>query len=956
MIPQYRIFYSWQSDNNKAKELLQQSLEEVKNQLKRKGISLLIEQGGGGCGFISIEDSVRIKIRRCDIFVGDVTPIGSVAMKSKLLPNANVMYEMGVATECMQADRILAVAMKGDWKVEDMPFDFNHYTMIHYDPEKDLSNLIGQIKKRILQTDKISRKENNRFFSDRVVDKNIASKKYLPDTFLENLIIKESARMFVAPHKMYPLVYGQVARLNFDYYNKMQIFKGQKGNFKLNIKSWNIQDSAIDLERLRAIVKEIHAYLANQIVKLKKNENYGWLASRKIERQANMLELMNKQVMVVTSDAGQGKTNFVCDIVRNVLKTDGIPYVFTNAYELSAEQLAKSIAAEYNFIGDFSLEEVLQKAAPYCHQHLQYIIIVIDGLNEHQQQGLFKNNMARVLDAIKEHTHVKVLLTCRKQFYDVNYQMIQNTVEKGLCELNLNKRHRRWGDSETSEDKCLIERYAAHFNVKAPVAESVRGELLDDLLLMRIFFQGYQGQDLSKMTQIDYVDLYGRYFDMLCEQIQNIIEQDAHVTNVRGMTARIFDKITAWMVENNVFTNLPTKSILEALTSEERQCFTAFISGNLLLKQDMPEGMSGVEDVLNYTHEQIRDYIVTRYLINEVFPNDQKRFLELVEQYTDESNNQAEGTKKFLFLYAKNYDKKEVYGLVKKQPWHEKTLISYIWDVPDDKITDEDVRIVKTYLREHADDIVKVLAYTHWSPEKHDKLNIVLLFEVLEDMDKDERSAYLDAIWPSEPNYRSVFREPMITPRDEFIRVIKLGITKRKGKDNKERNALEQLEKYLLENKNEESSKFNFPRLEKKRKYSSYVIYAYESYRYIMRVHKGKKEEFLGLSGVKFGFAKEMFSSIYDAIFAEAKDVEEMYCEYYKNEYKDFAHFLSMRYCIPSHMVNRYAKVAKEEDYRLIDFDSLSYGGNAVSGLVMSDDLIVRMYNWLNWQDDENKN
>lgn len=69
---------------------------------------------------------------------------------------------------------------------------------------------------------------------------------------------------------------------------------------------------------------------------------------------------------------------------------DGIPFVFVNAYELSAEQLAKSVSAEYNFIGDESLEGVLVAAEKYCNQHLQYLIIVIDGLNEHPKQGLLE--------------------------------------------------------------------------------------------------------------------------------------------------------------------------------------------------------------------------------------------------------------------------------------------------------------------------------------------------------------------------------------------------------------------------------------------------------------------------------------------------------------------------------------------------------------------------------------
>ena len=309
MIPQYRIFYSWQSDNIKAKDILQQALEEVKAILKGKGISVSIEQGGGCSQFISIEDSVRIKIRRSDIFVGDVTPVGNVSLKGKLLPNANVMYEMGVATECMKPDRILAVAMKGEWKVEDLPFDFSHYTMLLYNPKKDFQKLKDRIEARITETDKISRIIYNRFFSERLLSRNISSGKYLPETFLEDRNAKEKARMFVAPHKMYPLVYGQVAGLNFDYYNKKRRLRGIKAPFGLNVTQWSLQGKVVDIEKLRNITKEICTYLLEQVNDKTDRSNARWMAMHKVKQLAEKLELMNKQVMMVTSDAGQGKTN-----------------------------------------------------------------------------------------------------------------------------------------------------------------------------------------------------------------------------------------------------------------------------------------------------------------------------------------------------------------------------------------------------------------------------------------------------------------------------------------------------------------------------------------------------------------------------------------------------------------------------------------------------------------------
>ena len=953
MIPQYRIFYSWQSDNIKAKDILQQALEEVKAILKGKGISVSIEQGGGCSQFISIEDSVRIKIRRSDVFVGDVTPVGNVSLKGKLLPNANVMYEMGVATECMKPDRILAVAMKGEWKVEDLPFDFSHYTMLLYNPKKDFQKLKDRIEARITETDKISRIIYNRFFSERLLSRNISSGKYLPETFLEDRNAKEKARMFVAPHKMYPLVYGQVAGLNFDYYNKKRRLRGIKAPFGLNVTQWSLQGKVVDIEKLRNITKEICTYLLEQVNDKTDRSNARWMAMHKVKQLAEKLELMNKQVMMVTSDAGQGKTNFVCDLVNNVLMADGIPFVFVNAYELSAEQLAKSISAEYNFIGDESLEEVLMAAENYCNQHLQYLIIIIDGLNEHPKQGLFKSNLLRVLKAVSWHKHVKVLMTCRGEFYKNNYQLLESDLGDGLCMVALDKHQRRWDNSETSEDECLIERYAAYFKTGVPSDGRIRKMLLKDLLLMRIFFEAYQGQDVTKMVQIDYVDLYERYYHKLCDKVQEVITQEANVTNVRGMAIKIFERIIVWMVENDVFINLPLDDVLKDFAADERLCFTAFMSANLLLRQDTPEGPVGIYDVLNFTYEQIRDFLVTRYMVDVVFPNSRDEFVKLVEKYTAVSNNQAEGTKMFLFLYSRMHDKKEVYEIVKNQPWFNEVLLNHIWDLPDDTITDEDLDVVRNHLQNHPNGLAKKLAYTHWSPVRYPKLNMQLLLDVLQAMDKTVRWEYLEKIWPSNDNGDSIFGDPAVTPRGKYISSIRNGIKQRKDKDkdDRERKVLEALNQFLSDG----MEMLYIPRHEENEIISPCAIFAYDSYCYLMRVHKGTKEEFLEKAGAKEGYSKEMFGELYDGIFAEALDVVELYRSYYVNEYKNFDHFLSMHYSIPSKYLKMFGGVYDDEDYRLIDFDSLNYGGDGVSGFMLSDELTIRMYNWLNWKDNEDK-
>ena len=100
-----------------------------------------------------------------------------------------------------------------------MPFDFNHYSMLQYAGEDDLKTLTNKIKERIKETDKIERRVNKRFFSRRLLDRNILSKKYLPDTFLENRKAKEKARVFCAPYKMYQYLTETLGRMSFDMYN-----------------------------------------------------------------------------------------------------------------------------------------------------------------------------------------------------------------------------------------------------------------------------------------------------------------------------------------------------------------------------------------------------------------------------------------------------------------------------------------------------------------------------------------------------------------------------------------------------------------------------------------------------------------------------------------------------------------------------------------------------------------
>lgn len=65
----------------------------------------------------------------------DITPIASCGRK--LMPNSNVIFELGFALHALGEKRVILLAKYGDWDVNDMPFDFNHRRIGMFSSAKD---------------------------------------------------------------------------------------------------------------------------------------------------------------------------------------------------------------------------------------------------------------------------------------------------------------------------------------------------------------------------------------------------------------------------------------------------------------------------------------------------------------------------------------------------------------------------------------------------------------------------------------------------------------------------------------------------------------------------------------------------------------------------------------------------------------------------------------------------
>ena len=141
-----QLFFSWQSDVNDNHKTMGDALKKACEDIRVEGEYDITydESTWARSGSPVIEAVVVDKIKKCDLFIADLTPITKTGKKD--LPNPNVMMELGVAKASM-IDDVILLLYSGEIDANRMPFDINHHRMSRFSKSK-ISDYIRQMALR----------------------------------------------------------------------------------------------------------------------------------------------------------------------------------------------------------------------------------------------------------------------------------------------------------------------------------------------------------------------------------------------------------------------------------------------------------------------------------------------------------------------------------------------------------------------------------------------------------------------------------------------------------------------------------------------------------------------------------------------------------------------------------------------------------------------------------------
>lgn len=427
------------------------------------------------------------------------------------------------------------------------------------------------------------------------------SGKYIPGIFVELNECKEVLRYFLSGERWKGRA---VKKYNFIYKNFYGDLLRQANNDEKIRFHLNRRETLGRIEEAVVSALDYHERFREGQVKLKESYEESEYLFRivyhpyldTLEELRNFVQASNRNYIVLTGSAGNGKTNLLCSIAELAINLKQ-PVLFLNSRDIDGK------ISEYILDG-LRVQETLKKH-PKVYFHMlnsllsierKYFFIIIDAINENDRKD-FGTAINTFVNSMGEYRRFKILVSCRSEYYTERYSEL---LSEKIAQNHLVYDVKNGVYPEAAVNRLFV-RYAEHFHYSGHISEAVRYTLSQHLLLLRIFFEVNQNS---------------------AEDVLSICKHEvfaAYIQHVQGSVSpridKILDCIADTMLENMVFDYvdlgcLSTFSDYELL----KACDETVLINKKLISHEGTIARSEKE-VITFVFDEMRDYYIARRIM-----------------------------------------------------------------------------------------------------------------------------------------------------------------------------------------------------------------------------------------------------------------------------------------------------------------------------------------------------
>lgn len=600
------------------------------------------------------------------------------------------------------------------------------------------------------------------------------SKKYIPSIFIETSSAKEQVRFFAHPLFFHRKISENFSKLKLTELNELlRLAKQQPIDELPDLATLASDPTNLDelaqvlssqTEALQALRSEIAPMSmdrgsAERYEPTEDTDAYGRIwrypiesraygFNRRLDDSLELIDLGRKKILLLTGMAGQGKTNFVCDLVENMFRKFEIPSIFIPARELNGYQGQARI---FDFIINNryapnvqNLHGLLKLFNEVARENGMPFIIVVDGINEVSDFTGFSQQINDFLSAVAQYDHIKAIITCRSEFFDQRYaSMLQQDFSDQIFHVD----NLRSEMSERHKDR-LIDAYFDYFNIELILGQEASDFLRNDLLLLRIFCEIEEGAKERFVPTIYKGDVFERFL------LRKVEEFEGHL---KAQVVPVLHKVVSQMLRLESFSSLSTS----AFHSSESSIIERLISDDIILRSELPEpslATAGQQNI-SFTYDELRDFVLAHHIVIDLADQDIKEVESILAKLAD--LQVREGVFRYTYILARKHDKVDLVHLCEAQPDFAQHFVNNIELISPEMQNDADRERVKDILsaKKNAHDVRVVAAFLFHRRIPTEILNINILVDHINALDDDSCRAFFaiifaDGHWHSQNDWR----------------------------------------------------------------------------------------------------------------------------------------------------------------------------------------------------------
>ena len=322
-----------------------------------------------------------------------------------------------------------------------------------------------------------------------------------------------------------------------------------------------------------------------------------------IHHSETVASYLNSDVLILTGEAGTGKTHLLCDIAHNRV-TEGLPTLLLLGQWFTAgnvpwsqisDQLGLSGSSENEIIG--ALESAAQTAN--CRA-----LVMIDAINEGNGIDFWRNHLGGFVESLKASPWIGLVLSVRTG-YDRRLDF------DSLGSDSVEVQHTGFAGHEYDATRS----YCEHYGFEFPSVPLLNPEFSNPLVL-KMIFEGLKRQGVRELPRgfSGITSITRSYIDSTNEILADRLDFDAQDNLVQNALWKLGKRLAK---DSYLLPRDEAKRIVDSLLSQRsysKSLFKGILDEGLLIELPSfsPDSEEGSNVTLSY--ERFSDYVVAQHL------------------------------------------------------------------------------------------------------------------------------------------------------------------------------------------------------------------------------------------------------------------------------------------------------------------------------------------------------